>query len=183
MDHGERSIIITGAPEPAELQRHQFRPQPTTEEAWTQFEGELTRSIAALDEDEFLIITTKRIFRFIQFSAQGGFGMRVEAVSDAYLKEGRKLSESARTKLLAFGWNPPTYIPKELGEEERTPDGSPNYFLDIDTPVPFDAVAALAIRTLREIFGAVHPGGLQYKAFAKGGDNIRFPNLRVARER
>ena len=179
----ERSIIITGAPVPEKLERLPFRPQLTTEEAWVQLEGELTRSIADLNENEFLIITTKKKLYFVQFAAQGGFGMRVEAVSNAYLADGRELSEDACTNLLTLGWNSPTYIPEELGEEDRRPDGSPNCFLDIDSPVPYNLVASLAVRTLREIFGAIHPGGLQYKALGKGDCSIRFPNLRIARER
>ncbi len=45
---------------------------------------------------------------------------------------------------------------------------------------------AIAVSTLRGVFGALHPGDLQYKAFtsqSKGGDSIRFPSLRIARER
>jgi len=177
------SIIITGAPTPDVLQRLPIRPQSATKEAWALFEGELASSVADLDEDEFLIITMKKNHYFVQFAGQGGFGMRVEAVSNAYLKDGRKLSEAACMKLLAFGWNPPTKVPDELDEEGHKPDGSPNYFLDIDSPVPYGSVASLAVRTLRDIFGAMHPGELQYKAFGKDDCNIRFPNLRIARER
>jgi len=58
--------------------------------------------------------------------------------------------------------------------------GSPNYFLDVNVPVPCRSVANLAINTLREVFGAKHPGELQYRAFAKHGGDIEFRNLRIA---
>ena len=74
-------------------------------------------------------------------------------------------------------------MPNDFHPERNDPDGSPNYFLDIGVPLPYGSVASLAVNTLGGVFDATHPGELQCKAFAKGGDNIRFPSLRIARER
>jgi hypothetical protein len=158
-----------------------YSSQPNAEEAWTQFADELTRCIANLDEDEFLIVDTKQSGYFVQFAGRGGFGIRAEAVSNAYLDDRRKLSEDACMKLLELGWNAPTNIPDHLEPGGHPPDGSPNYFLEIALPVPYKAVARLAVDTLQQIFGVMHPGGLRYKAFATGGVKIRFPNLPIAR--
>jgi hypothetical protein len=166
----------------ANAQSLSYTPQPNAEKAWAEFELELSRALADLSEDEFLIIETKKDQYFVQFAGQGGFGMRMESVSNAYLDDGRRLSEEACANLQALGWNAPTNIPDHLDPEGHKPDGSPNYYLDIDIPVPYSSLATLAVKTLRGIFGAMHPGELQYRAFAEGGDGIRFPNLRIVRE-
>ena len=182
-NNGGHAFIITGAASPDKQELLPMRPQLSTDEAWEQLEGELARSIADLDDDEFLIITRKDRHYFVQFAGQGGFGMRVEAVSNAYLKIEEKLSKSACAKLVTMGWNPPCNPPEGPNGEGHKPDGSPNYFLDIGLPVLYDRVATLAVRTLREVHAVMHPGGLRYKAFGNGGCEIRFPNLRIARER
>lgn len=61
------------------------RPAPEfAEEAWAQFASELTHALADLDEDEFLILTTKKGWYYVQFAAQGSFGMRAEATSNGF---------------------------------------------------------------------------------------------------
>ncbi len=155
----------------------------SNEQAWAQFASDLADALADLDEDEFLIITTKKDGYYVQFAAQGNFGMRLEATSNAYTDDNNKLSEQACAKLLNLGWNAPTCVPDDFHPERHDPDGSPNYFLDVGVPLPYGSVASLAVNTLRAVFGATHPGELQYKAFANRDGNIRFPNLRIARER
>jgi type III secretion system-like peptide-binding chaperone len=99
------------------------------EEAWAQFASELAHTLADLDEDEFLAITKKKDWYYVQFAAQGSFGMRAEATSNGYLNDDAKLSEQACAKLLNLGWNAPTYVPDDFYPERNDPDGSPNYFL------------------------------------------------------
>ncbi len=56
-------------------------------------------------------------------------------------------------KLLQLGWNAPTIIPDPMNDVRGyTGYGSPNYFLDIDMPVPYRSVADLAVNTLRQVF-------------------------------
>lgn len=45
--------------------------QPDTDEAWKQFVQELARTIADLDEDEYLIVSAKKHGHFIQFAGSG----------------------------------------------------------------------------------------------------------------
>ena len=84
----------------------------------------------------------------MQFAGQGRFGIRPETVSNAYLCGDDRLSSGAERLLVALGWNRPTMTPAE-DQAEGAVDGSPNWFLDVAWPVPFDEVAALATRTLR----------------------------------
>ena len=157
------------------------RIQPRAADAWRQFAYELSIALEALEEDEFLIIQLKSAHRFIQFAAQGSFGMRAEAVSDFYLEEREHLTPQQAVQLVELGWNAPTKLPDELELGRHTADGSPNYFLDLAKPVPYDSLAGLAVATLGDVFGAGHPGELEYSAFAADKTCIRFPHLGLRR--
>jgi hypothetical protein len=152
--------------------------QPKTLDAWRRFAYELANALRGLEEDEWLVLSAKNRNRFVQFMNQGGAGFRAETVSDFYLKDEDQLSESDRAFLLELGWEAPTNLPDEFGYR---PDGSPNYFLDLANPVPLDELAALAVATLADVHGAMHPNALEYST--GGGDNrsIRFPNLGIRR--
>lgn len=159
-----------------------FKVQPSAEEEWTRFGVDLASVLADLDEDEFLIISSKGTGLFVQFAAQGQFGMRAEAVSSQYIKDKVMRPETVLV-MQDLGWNVPTNLPESSDPEGHTPDGSPNFFVDVASPVPFDAIAFLAVTTLRFVFGVGHLGGLEYRSFGVGVDSIRFPTLRIARER
>ena len=147
---------------------------------WHHFARELSRALGNLSEKQFLILETKELY-YVQFAAGGSLGMRAEAVSNGYLYGERKLSEQACSRLTRLGWNAPTVIPDPVSDRRGYKGhGSPNYFLDLDVPVPCRSVADLAISTLRGVFGARHRGELEYKAFAKYSGDIDFPNLRIA---
>jgi hypothetical protein len=148
---------------------------------WDQFASELSRALSNLDNGRVLIIETKPDVYYVQFAGRGLSGMRAESVSNGYLKGPRKLSDKACMKLLQLGWNAPTIIPDAMNDVRGYKRlGSPNYFLDFNIPVPYRSIANLAVSTLREVFGAMHPGELRYRAFAKHGGEIGFPNLRIA---
>ena len=156
--------------------------QPNTATAWAEFAVELSRALTDLNEDEYLIISTKRNPYFVQFAGQGSFGLRAETVSNQYLSRDKKLPNEVAAMIVELGWKTSTNLPENLDPEGHNPDGSPNYFLDIAPPVPYEALAKLGVQTLK-ILGAQHPGDLQYKAFNEAKENIRFPNLRIMRER
>lgn len=63
---------------------HPFLPQMSTEEAWEHFAQELSVALADFEEDEHLIVSRKNSNYYVQLVDQGSFGMRAEAVSDAY---------------------------------------------------------------------------------------------------
>lgn len=159
-----------------------FAVQPTVEEEWARFAADLALVLADLDEDEYLIISSKRTGLFVQFAAQGRFGMRAEAVSNMY-RLGKAMPQEASLVMQDLGWNAPTNLPEESDPEGHTPDGSPNFFIDIAPPVPYGTIVSLAVVTLRIVFHVGHPGELEYRSFGARVDSIRFPSLRIARER
>jgi hypothetical protein len=156
-----------------------FAFQPRADEAWSRFTEQLCEAIGALEEDEFLIVSIKRSNRFVQFAGQGRFGMRAEATSNFYLPERESLGDAQHASLLGLGWCAPTNLPDEIEPGPHRPDGSPNYFLDVAAPVPFDMLAIIAVETLTGVYGALHPLELEYTAFSEGGTSIRFPALGI----
>jgi hypothetical protein len=149
---------------------------------WHRFARELSRALGLLSEKQFLILETKESY-YVQFAAGGSLGMRAEAVSNGYLHfyGEKKLSEQACSRLIRLGWNAPTIIPDPVSDRRGYKGyGSPNFFLNLDVPVPYQCLANLAASTLRGVFGARNPGELRYTAFAKRGGNIQFPNLGIA---
>jgi hypothetical protein len=147
-------------------------------QAWTDFGLRLIQVLAALEEDEYLIIGIKRSNRFVQFAGQGAHGMRVETVSNFYLPENQQFSEAQHEQLLKLGWSAPCNLPDQFGHE---PEGSPNYFLDLPQPVDVRQVAALAVSTLLGPLDADHPLELEYRSFAESGEGIRWPTLKLRR--
>jgi len=153
--------------------------QPSAAEAWREFEQTLASVLAIMEEDQFIVLMVKRDYPFVQFAAQGGYGLRAEAVSNNYLPRKHKLSESQIATLGDLGWYPPTGTPEEATPDKQ-PEGAPNYFQDFAQPVPWDDVAELAVKTFIEVFGVCHPGHLQYDAFDAEGRKILLPTLKIA---
>ena len=151
-----------------------------TSGAWPAFEARLAGILGALEEDQFLVISAKRGWAYVQFSAQGAFGLRAEAVSNHYLPESHALSARRVAALKELGWSAPTGTPRE-STPKRQPDGSPNFFVDFDRPVPFVGVARLAVRTLTEVLGISHPGQLHYDASDANRRSILLPTLGLMR--
>ena len=153
-----------------------------TEQEWERFAADLATCLEVLEEDEYLIISSKLANHYVQFAAQGKFGMRVEAACNTYIHPPQAcLTEEDYATMKQLGWNGATMPPPELLPGSPPPDGSPNFFIDAAFPVEFDPLAALAVKTFRLVYGVVHPGLLQYKSFARGGGSIRFPTLRLKR--
>jgi len=144
--------------------------------AWPPFAQKLAAALEKLEEDQFLILSVKRSNRFVQFAAQGSFGMRVETTSNSYLAKPEQLNERQISTLIDAGWHDPTGTPSE-STPEHDPDGSPNFFVEFSAPISFEAVANLTVRTLAEILRVPYPGALQYEAFDEGGNAIALPEL------
>jgi hypothetical protein len=157
-----------------------FKLQPSARDAWLRFTYELDVALGAMEEDEFLVVQIKKKNRYVQFAAQGAFGMRAEAASNFYLPEGESLNEVQNGVLLELGWHPPSKLPPELNIPHDA-DGSANYYLDLAAPVPYARLALLSVNTLR-LFGATHPGELQYSAFARSGTEIKIAGLSIKRK-
>ena len=139
-------------------------PSSNVSVAWPPFAQKLAAALEKLAEDQYLVLSVKKSNRFIQFAAQGSFGIRVETTSNNYLSKQEKLDARQIASLIKAGWHAPTGTPARA-TPEGDPDGSPNYFVEFSAPVSFEAVANLTVRTFAEILRVPHPGFLQYKAF------------------
>jgi hypothetical protein len=151
---------------------------PTARAAWHTFEQALMGALTNLDEDEYLIVSSKKANHFVQFMAEGSFGLRSEAVSNVYLTAGAKLSSNASSALVALGWHAPTSGREEGdGPSPADIDGSSNFFLDSAHPIDYASLARLAVATLRQVYRIGHPGELEYSAGSTvdGGAALRFP--------
>ncbi|HEY3348444.1 MAG TPA: hypothetical protein VGM13_01545 [Thermoanaerobaculia bacterium] len=139
--------------------------------AWPAFERKLAETLGALEEDQYLVVSAKRGWAYVQFAAQGSFGLRAECVGNNYLDEAHALSAGQTALLRRIGWSSPTGTP-----------GSPNFFRDFERPVPCADAARMAVRALTEVFEIPHPGSLVYKAFDKKQRTILVPTLGLKRE-
>src|SRR5450759_1403104 len=139
--------------------------------AWPAFERKLAETLGALEEDQYLVVSAKRGWAYVQFAAQGSFGLRAECVGNNYLDEAHALSAGQTALLRRIGWSSPT------GTRDY-----PNLFRELDRPVPCDDAARMAVRALTEVFEIPHPGSLMYKAFDKKQRTILVPTLGLKRE-
>ncbi len=161
------------APKP---QQDQPVTPPRISKAWPLFAEKLATILVCLQEDQYLILSVKHANRFIQFAAQGAHGMRVETTSNHYLPQQERLNAQQVPRLLGLGWQDPTGSGEE-STPEQDPDGSPNYFVDMDAPIAFDEVANLTVRTFAEVLRIPHPGFLEYEAFDDEGHALELPGL------
>ncbi|MBK8119327.1 MAG: hypothetical protein IPK39_09085, partial [Sulfuritalea sp.] len=148
----------------------------TPSEAWPQFARKLSAALRKLEEDQFLIPSIKHSDQYIQFAAQGSFGIRAETTSNSYLPESRQLTEQQIAGLIDVGWHPPSGSPADA-TPEKSPDGSPNYFIDFLVRKSFKAVASAAVRTFADILHVPHPGYLEYELFDADGNAFALPEL------
>lgn len=153
---------------------------PRLSVAWAPFGEKLAATLAVLEDDQFLIISVKRSNRYVQFAAQGAYGMRAETTCNSYLAKSERLDARQIADLISAGWHMPTGSPDE-SIPESDPDGSPNFFREFAAPVSFPAVADLTIRTFANILRVPHPGFLEYESFDSEGQAILLPSLGLKR--
>lgn len=165
---GERAAEPTPATRRAKLPSRR-------RQAWDDYADVVARILDALDAGQFLILTPADRPGFVQFATQGTHGLRAEAVSNRFLPPDHQLGADALAAALRLGWQPPTSEPGAT--PERDPEGSPNYYREWPAPVPYRDVARLAIDTLIDVFGVVHPGRVRYEAFTRVGTPILLPAL------
>ena len=151
------------------------------DENWRALAAAITRCLADLHEEEYLIISYKRANYFVQFAAQGSFGMRVEATCNAFIDPDAVLTDDQYAVMARLGWQRATEKLQESGAP-MDPDGSPNFFVDAPNSAHRQALGRLTVATFREAYGILHPGELQYRAFGEPGTSIRFPTLGLKRE-
>jgi hypothetical protein len=181
-------------------QIHGLAATPTADAEWVRLKSDLSLCLADLVEDDYLVLSHKRANYYVQFAAQGQFGMLAEAASNIYLPEEARLTPDDYVTMAELGWRIPTDVIQESGRQIldltgnlpriltedpdtfRDLDGSPNFFLNISHPVDFAALAEFTVCTFREVYRVRHPGMLEYKAFNRKDVQIRFPTLRLKRK-
>ena len=171
-----RTAVETSAP----------RPDPTTpprpaSRSWRAFERALAQVLAVLEDDHFLVLDRKRSGTLVQFGARGAAGLRIEAAPNASLPESAQLGRRELRLLRRLGWRRPTTKADPPPGQGIVPDESSGFFREYPHPAPFAAVAALAVETLREVYGVAHTGQLVYRAFESTGRALLLPTLRLNR--
>ncbi len=147
---------------------------------WLDQAERLARVLEQMQDGEFLIISLKNSNRYVQFSAQGARGFRVESTCNAFLKTADQLGPQALRKLAALGWRQPT---GELRQATpmKDPEGSPNFFQNFEVRNGYAAMAELTVRTLREVHRAPSPIFLEYYAFDERGNQLSYDELWITR--
>ena len=143
---------------------------------WEEFEGHLAVVLARMAVDTYLVLSTPdrldESSYYVQFAQGGKPGFLAEAASNTYLAGTRALSPDQEELLGDLGWQWPQH-----GSKDYT-----NFSRQWPMPTPFEEVARLAIRTLREVYGIDSPSLLVYRRFAKGGPDFAEPGLGIDAE-
>jgi len=146
------------------------------EGAWADLAKALTDALPALPLDAHLVLTldptaggTGDATYYVEFAAVDDGELHAEAVGNAYLPAGHRLDRSAIADLVALGWSPPGVV-----------EGTEGNF-GLRAPGPGAAkLASIAVRTLREVYGAPHPAFLTYASHSLEGE-VPLPQLGAAR--
>ena len=145
-------------------------------EGWKNFAQKLAGILAELEENDYLCLTIKRSGLYVRFSLEGKSEMRVEATSNIFLDEQEQMDEEQIASMIASGWGVPTVTLEDLIDFDDS-GGSPNFFLDLNSPVPFETVANLVVHTFAEILRVPTTGELEYYACDEEDVPLEFPEL------
>ena len=116
-----------------QVTRKALRHKTSVSVPWLAFEKRLAEAIGALKEDQYLVLSKKRGWGYVQFAAQGFYGIRGECVSNHYLDAAHALTRAQIDALGALGWLAPTGTPEEVRANEKK-GGSPNHHRDFEGP-------------------------------------------------
>lgn len=147
--------------------------------AWPAFETRLANALAALEHATYLVLSVPGDPRagasaYVQFAQGGLLGFRAEASGNQWLPAGHRLDPGQEERLGSLGWQHPGPGPQ-----------SRNWVREWEQPVPFGDVAAMAVRTLREVYGATSPDDLRYRSggFPAHHGAVRDPDLGIPPDR
>jgi hypothetical protein len=150
--------------------------------AWSEFRRNLATCIAALEEDEILIISHTFSPHYVQFACLGRHGTRTEAASNAFIDAPEPaLSEKQYQRMDRICWHRATFLP-DTPLTEAIVTGSANFFADAPYQSDMKSLATMSVRAFREVYGVQHPGMLSYIAFHRDATSVRFPTRRLVRE-
>jgi T3SS (YopN, CesT) and YbjN peptide-binding chaperone 1/T3SS (YopN, CesT) and YbjN peptide-binding chaperone 3/TY-Chap C-terminal domain len=146
----------------------------STARAWSRFQARLADHLAAMSDDDVLIVRVDAgdsggdgdakspadggeasSTPFLQFSAWGDGHLRSEVSSNEYLAPRYTLDAAGEGTLQSLGWAAPT----SPGSEKGAGTGSTNFVLDVDRSEA-DRLAVMSVKALRGVFGVAHPAFL-----------------------
>jgi hypothetical protein len=146
------------------------------DDGWASFVGRLASALEGIRGSKYLILEVAGRQRFVQFAGDEDGSMRAEAISNAYLPPHDQLTVQQLQALDELGWRPPTHEP-DVAVSGEAAMGSPNHYIDFPGPAPCSDVALIAVRTLRDVFGAASVDDLEYHAFERDGPDLDYPGL------
>ena len=153
---------------------------PGVEPDWDEFEVRLAAAIERMRPETFLIVTMTSRARggtgpYVQFAHSGRQGFRAEASANHYLAPAHALTPEDEERLGDLGWQ----WPEPTGDDDR------NFHREWPNPAPWADVAALAVRTLRDVFHVPTPVRLRYlhRGFPAFGGRLPRLGLGIRAER
>jgi hypothetical protein len=154
-----------------------------TERAWVHFAHELSIALTDLKKNQYLIVSRASTNHYVQVMDGGSSGLRAESVSNTYLKDDEHLRDETTARLLELGWTAPAHPASDTHNEDtqHKVDNFSNFCVDLTKPIAYRQLADLIATTLRVVYRAEHPGGLQYDAVSTSGMSIQFPRLGIPR--
>ncbi len=146
---------------------------------WAAFEARLARALGAMEHATYLVVSLADEPRatasaYVQFAQGGLLGFRAEAAGNQWLGPGQGPSEAQQEMLTELGWQRPGSAPQGR-----------NWVREWEEPVPFPEVAAIAVQTLREVYGAKSPDRLVYRSggFPAHQGPVPDPELGIPHDR
>lgn len=141
---------------------------------WDDFKQRLGGVLGKMAVNTYLIVDARpsggeESGYYVQFYQGGRPGFLAEAVSNNNLKGTGALSPMQEEQLGALGWQWPN-------PRSKSPV---NFTREWPMPTPFEEVAVLAVRTLREIYGIGGTADLLYTSFSRDGHHFAQPSLGI----
>lgn len=140
--------------------------------SWDEFERRLAAALGRMADETYLILATPPDDigpgYYVQFACGDSWGARAEAVSSDYLPPTRALTPAQEEQLDGLGWQRPR--PDDVGR---------NFLRTWPVPAPFEDVARLAVRTLRDVYGVSAPAELRYRHQSFDRGDVEEPDLGV----
>lgn len=148
--------------------------------AWAALRDRLAEALGVLEEGQYLILSGARGPYYVQFAMEADSWLLAEAVGNAFLPKGQKLTKAQNTALLELGWKAPSDGSRRK-RPQRGQEGSPNFHRRLEGTDELAGVATIAVQALRDVYGFRRPTSLRYRGFVGEGGEILLPTLGLGR--
>jgi hypothetical protein len=144
---------------------------------WHDLLRALTEALAVLETGQRLLLEMRSGGHFVGISLHGAAGVVAETATGRAAERSPEQRAADARRLAGLGWErlPPgkhkTIQVARAGEHVR----------EWTHPAPAAAIALIAVRTLREVWGAAHPRDVAYAATDARQHDILLPALRLNR--